>query len=170
VIVATLIANPVSFSASWLNLPIAGTTWSSQFIQSLLREASALRWEDVDLDNRIITVCPAVEETNGYRGTKEPKTERGIRTFKIDEALAAMLVAHREKQQRLVALEAEGLALVRAHPPIQAFNHLRKELDDMFGRDDAGQGERAGRHGVPGRCGSEWWTASCLRPLLSYSA
>ena len=41
-------------------------------------------------------VC--VEETKGYRGTKAPKTERGIRAFKIDDGLAGMLTAHREKR------------------------------------------------------------------------
>jgi hypothetical protein len=32
-----------------------------------------------------------------------PKTERGIRTFRIDDSLAQLLAAHREKQKRLVA-------------------------------------------------------------------
>jgi integrase len=68
-----------------------------------LREIIALRWEDIDLENRIIAVTRAVEETKGYRGIKGPKTERGIRTFRIDESLAQLLAAHREKQQRLVA-------------------------------------------------------------------
>lgn len=68
-----------------------------------LREAIALRWEDVDLDKRIIAVSLAVEEAKGYRGVKAPKTERGGRTFKIDDGLAGLLAAHREKQQRLVA-------------------------------------------------------------------
>jgi hypothetical protein len=57
----------------------------------------------VDLENRIIAVSRAVEETKGYRGIKAPKTERGLRAFKIDEALAGLLAAHREKQERLVA-------------------------------------------------------------------
>jgi integrase len=62
-----------------------------------------LRWEDIDLENRIIAVTRAVEETKGYRGIKGPKTERGIRTFRIDDSLAQLLAAHREKQQRLAA-------------------------------------------------------------------
>jgi integrase len=68
------------------------------FTGARLREVTALRWEDVDL-----TISRAVEETKGYRGIKAPKTERGLRTFKIDDGLAKMLVAHRENQQRLVA-------------------------------------------------------------------
>jgi integrase len=73
-----------------------------------LREAIALRWEDVDLENRIIAVSRAVEETKGYRGIKAPKTERGIRTFKIDNGLTGLLVALRGKQQRLVAGLPDG--------------------------------------------------------------
>jgi integrase len=68
-----------------------------------LREAIVLRWEDIDLDKRIIAVSRAVEETKGYRGVKAPKTERGIRTFRIDGGLAGLLAAHREKQQHLIA-------------------------------------------------------------------
>jgi integrase len=68
-----------------------------------LREVTALMWDDIDFENRIITVSRAIEETKGYRGTKRPKTERGMRTFRIDDNLAKMLAAHREKQQRLVA-------------------------------------------------------------------
>jgi integrase len=73
------------------------------FTGARLREVIALRWEDVDLENRIITVSRAVEDVKGYRGVKAPKTERGIRTFKIDAPLAGLLAAHREKQQRLIA-------------------------------------------------------------------
>src|SRR6266446_605573 len=73
------------------------------FTGARLREVIALRWEEVDLDNRIIRVCRAVEDTKGYRGIKAPKTARGNRVFKIDDGLASILAAHREKQQRLVA-------------------------------------------------------------------
>jgi integrase len=87
------------------------------FTGARLREVIALRWEDVDLDNKIIRVCRAVEDVKGYRGIKAPKTERGIRVFKIDDGLASMLAAHREKQQRLVAGLPDGaevdLSLIR---------------------------------------------------------
>jgi len=79
------------------------------FTGARLREVIALMWDDIDFENRIITVSRAVEETKGYRGTKRPKTERGIRTFKIDDNLAKMLAAHREKQQRLVAGLPDGI-------------------------------------------------------------
>ncbi len=90
------------------------------FAGARLREVTALRWEDVDLENRIIAVSRAAEETKGYRGTKAPKTERGIRTFKIDDGLAGLLTAHREKQQRLVTGLPDGaevdLPLIRLRP------------------------------------------------------
>ncbi|HMA75152.1 MAG TPA: site-specific integrase [Xanthobacteraceae bacterium] len=73
------------------------------FTGARLREVIALRWKEVDLDNRIIRVCRAVEDRKGYRGIKAPKTVRGNRVFKIDDGLASMLAAHREKQQRPVA-------------------------------------------------------------------
>jgi integrase len=79
------------------------------FTGARLGEVTALRWTDVDLENRIITVSRAVEERKGYRGIKRPKTERGIRTFRIDDNLATMLAAHREKQQRLVAGIPDGI-------------------------------------------------------------
>ena len=75
----------------------------SAFTGARLGEVTALMWTDVDLENRIITISRAVEETKGYRGTKRPKTERGIRTFRIDDNLAKMLAALRENQRRLVA-------------------------------------------------------------------
>ena len=74
-----------------------------------LREVIALRWTDVDLTNRVITVSRAIEEVRGHRGTKGPKTENGHRTFMIDAGLATLLAAHRERQQRLVAGIPDGV-------------------------------------------------------------
>jgi integrase len=50
-----------------------------------------------------MTIARAVEEMPGYRGIKRPKTERGIRAFRIDDGLVGLLAAHKEKHQRLVA-------------------------------------------------------------------
>lgn len=74
-----------------------------------LREVTALRWEDVDLDKRTVSVSRAAEETRGYRGFKAPKTERGTRTFRIDDGLARLLAGHREKQQRLIAMVPDNV-------------------------------------------------------------
>jgi integrase len=79
------------------------------FTGARLREILALRWQDCDLDNRVIAVTRAIEDLKGYRGVKAPKTERGIRTFRIDEGLADLLKAHRRKQQQLVAGVPDGV-------------------------------------------------------------
>jgi integrase len=89
--------------ASFKGSPLYPIVAVAAFTGARLREITALRWTDVDLENRIITISRAVEETKRYRGIKRPKTERGIRTFRIDDNLAKTLAAHREKQQRLVA-------------------------------------------------------------------
>jgi integrase len=81
----------------------------SAFTGARLREVLALRWEDIDLDNRIMAITRAIEETKGYRGIKRPKSERGIRTFQIDAGLAQLLAAHRARQQRLVAGVPDGI-------------------------------------------------------------
>jgi integrase len=103
--------------AGFRDSPLYGIVAMCAFTGARLREVIALRWQDIDLENRIIAISRAVEETKGYRGTKAPKTERGIRTFKIDAPLAALLAAHREKQQRLVAGLPDGadvdLSLIR---------------------------------------------------------
>jgi integrase len=95
------------------------------FTGARLREVTALRWTDVDLENRIITVSRAVEETKGYRGTKAPKTENGFRTFMIDDGLTKLLAAHREKQQHLVAGLPDNaevdLSLIRLPPDALLF-------------------------------------------------
>ena len=83
-----------------------------------LREVLALRWVDVDLANRTISITRAIEEGAGWRGIKKPKTARGVRTIQIDGGLAGLLAAYRERQQRLVAgipdgVEDVDLSLVR---------------------------------------------------------
>jgi integrase len=80
----------------------------SAFTGARLREVIALSWDNVDLENRAVAITRALEETKGHRGTKAPKTERGTRVFKIDDNLADMLVAHRERQQRLIAGVPDG--------------------------------------------------------------
>jgi integrase len=89
--------------AGFKDSPLYPIVAVSAFAGPRLRETIALAWENVDLENGIIAISRAIEETKGYRGFKAPKTERGIRTFKIDESLAALLAAHRQKQQRLIA-------------------------------------------------------------------
>jgi integrase len=65
-------------------------------------EILALRW--VDLVSATLTIARSLEETKAHgRRFKEPKTRRGSRTIAIDDGLAALLSAEREKYLRLTA-------------------------------------------------------------------
>jgi integrase len=67
-------------------------------------EALALRWTDLDVANKTLRIERAIEETkaNGLR-FKGPKKEAHKRSITIDDDLITVLVAVREKHQRLVA-------------------------------------------------------------------
>ena len=72
-------------------------------------EALALRWRDLDVAKKTLRIEPALEETKqiGLR-FKEPKKEAYKRTITIDDDLIAVLVAEREKHQRLLAGVPDG--------------------------------------------------------------
>ena len=79
-----------------------------------------LRWADVDLEKRTLLIEWALEQTKRYGiRRKRPKTERGLRTIDHDHdhATVAMLVAERERHQRIHAGIPDGavvdLSLVR---------------------------------------------------------
>lgn len=75
-------------------------------------EILALRWSDLDVGKKTLRIERAVEETKAFgRTVKEPKTSRGRRTIQIDETLVALLSAHREKHQRIVAGVPDGAAV-----------------------------------------------------------
>jgi integrase len=81
-------------------------------------EILALRWSDFDAGAKTLTIARSLEETKAHgRRFKEPKTRRGSRTIAIDDGLASLLAAEREKHHRLTAGIADGaevdLSLVR---------------------------------------------------------
>jgi integrase len=90
-------------------------------------EVLALRWVDVDLDARTISITRSVEETKvrgdnvkgqkTKRSVKKPKTARGVRTLQIDDRLCELLRQERERHLRLLAGVPDGasvdLSLVR---------------------------------------------------------
>jgi integrase len=84
-------------------------------------EILALRWADFDSDAKSLSITHAVEETKAHgRRMKSPKTKTGVRTITIDNELAELLRAEREKYLRLVAgvLPGDGivdLTLVKLH-------------------------------------------------------
>jgi integrase len=72
-------------------------------------EALGLRWQDVDLDRRTLTVNRILERIGRGQGSTlqlvEPKTSRSRRTVNLPEAVVKALKAHKVRQleERLVA-------------------------------------------------------------------
>jgi integrase len=97
-------------------------------------EILALRWSDLDLDTNTLRIERAIEETKqAGRTLKAPKTERGTRSIEIDEGLAELLRAERDKHLRLVAGIPTGtsvdLSLVRLPPGALMFPSSAGEID-----------------------------------------
>jgi integrase len=67
-------------------------------------EVLALRWSDLDVENKTLRIERAVEQTAKYDlAIKGPKTERGKRTITIDDDLITLLCGEHEKLLRLQA-------------------------------------------------------------------
>ena len=75
-------------------------------------EILGLRWSDVDLARRTLTVAQSLEQTaSGGLALKAPKTKRSRRTIALSPAVVEELQAHRAKQG------AERLALGMGRDP-----------------------------------------------------
>jgi len=64
-----------------------------------------LRWENIDLDSRIVSVSRTLQETpDGFQLVK-PKAPKSRRTIRLTDAAIATLKVHRKKtaQDRLAA-------------------------------------------------------------------
>lgn len=68
-------------------------------------EALGLRWSDVDLKTGRIRIVQTVIQIGGKVSLGDPKTARGRRSVKLDDATVAILRAHRLQmnEQRLLA-------------------------------------------------------------------
>ncbi len=68
-------------------------------------EALGLRWQDIDLDQRVLTVNQTVQRVSGKLRFLEPKTEHSRRTISIPDTVVAALRTHRIRQleERLAA-------------------------------------------------------------------
>ncbi len=62
-------------------------------------EVVGLRWVDVDLDNKLISVRQQVVQVGGQLHVGPPKTRAGRRVLPLDQAAADALRAHRAEQQ-----------------------------------------------------------------------
>jgi integrase len=113
---------------------------TAAFTGARRNEILALRWSDLDIPNKTLSIRRSLEETKAHGvAFKEPKTSRGTRSIKIDDGLVELLCAEREKHQRITAGVADGegidLSLVKLPdgalmfptPPIgeQAFDFTR---------------------------------------------
>lgn len=75
-------------------------------------EILALRWADFDPAHSSLTIARSLEETKAHgRRFKEPKTRRGSRTIAVDDGLAGLLSAERERYLRLTAGVADGVTV-----------------------------------------------------------
>ena len=73
--------------------------WTVLLATGLRRgEALGLRWDDVDLDRRRLSIQRAVTVVDYEIVVSEPKTARGRRSVSIDPTTTAVLAAHRKRQ------------------------------------------------------------------------
>jgi integrase len=100
-------------------------------------ELLALRWSDLDANEKTLRIERAIEQTDkhGLR-FKGPKKERHKRTIKIDDDLVALLLSEREKHLRLVAGVADGvfvdLSLIRLPEGALMFPDPEALIDGKF--------------------------------------
>ena len=81
---------------------VAGTRWEALFMLALSTgmrqgELFALAWDDIDLDRGVIAVRHSLEEVQGRLNIKEPKSESGRRSIRLDPADVAALREHRQR-------------------------------------------------------------------------
>lgn len=74
-------------------------------------EVSALRWEDIDMANRLITVSKSAQMDINQPVLKLPKTEAGIRQVPIPEVLMVAL-RHERKASGLVCTMSDGQSMM----------------------------------------------------------
>lgn len=75
-------------------------------------ECLGLKWEDIDFENRSISISRNLADIGGKHFLTPPKTESSIRTIGMSETLCDILLAHKERQEQLV----KNLGSKCAHP------------------------------------------------------
>lgn len=106
--------------------PVVGSATASGARRN---ELLALRWTDLDTEAKTIRIERAWEQTKKYGlRLKPPKTKRGLRTVPLDAATFAMLLAEKQKHQRLQAGIPDGVAvelsLIRLPAGALMFPHI----------------------------------------------
>src|SRR5262249_54076703 len=75
-------------------------------------ELLALKWSDLDVEAKTLRIERALEQTKKYNiRVKPPKSARGLRTIGLDDATIRMLLAEKERLQRIHANVPEGAAV-----------------------------------------------------------
>jgi integrase len=98
--------------AGFKDSPLFPIVAVAAFTGARRNEILALRWTDLHIAEKTLRIERALEETDKYGvRVKEPKTERGKRTIKIDDDLVALLVAERGRHLRLRAGVPDGAAV-----------------------------------------------------------
>jgi integrase len=104
-------------------VPAERALWASALYAGLRRgELQALRWEDLDLDARLIEVRRSWDRVEG---PIEPKSRSGRRRIPISETLRAHLLAHRLGQGRGGNGLAFGASEERAFEPSALLERAR---------------------------------------------
>jgi integrase len=89
--------------------PIVAT---AAFTGARRNELLALRWSDVNLAVKRLTIARALEMTKAHGVRfKEPKTERGVRTITIDDSLIGLMSGEHERHLRIAAGVADGVSV-----------------------------------------------------------
>jgi integrase len=107
-------------------------------------ELRALRWGDVDIKARILSVSKAFDDVSGE--TKAPKTEAGRRSLPIHENLLPLLTASKRKAgfavvspsswERLAIRFREHLTIAKVNRPrLSADNETEEQIDFRSLRD-----------------------------------
>ena len=73
-------------------------------------EILGLRWRDVDVERRTITVAGSLQRLGGEWRLLPPKTRRSARTIAMPAPLAPVLTAHRDRQNQPIFLHSIPLA------------------------------------------------------------
>lgn len=71
-------------------------------------ECLGLSWEDIDFENRTISINHTLSDIGGYHELTEPKTESSIRTIGMGVELKKILLEQKAYQEKLIAAIGES--------------------------------------------------------------
>ena len=100
--------------------------WSLALCLGLRRgELTGLRWGDVDLDKRLLSVCQQVQIVGGKVTICPPKSDAGLRSLPLPASLAAELAMWRRAQRAPIGPECYVLSCHADGGPVTpgALNH-----------------------------------------------